>query len=70
MVATYAITVALIFLLLTAWILVKQLGPPVRPALSGVRALSRKRRPAAAARAGSDGEQGQCGGHSCSAKRG
>lgn len=69
MVATYAITVALIFLLLTAWILVRQLArrfarrhPEFGP--------YRERGACGSGGCGSEGEQGHCGGHSCSEKRG
>ena len=69
MVATYAITVALIFVLLTAWILVSQLArqfarrhPEFGP--------YREKGACGSGGCGSDGEPGQCGGHSCSGKRG
>ena len=69
MVATYAITVALIFVLLTAWILVKQLArqfarrhPEFGP--------YREKGACGSGGCGSEEGQGKCGGHSCSGKRG
>lgn len=67
MVATYAITIALIFLLLAAWMVVRQAARQFaqrHPEFGPYREKG-----ACGGGCGTDGEEGRCGGHSCAAKR-